>query len=363
MKQKKELTFEAIAIKGNIGYASDHDSNSLFRVDMEIGECTFIRIFDDELVDEKRLHSAAVWIDDKIYFIPLAGDRISIFEIVNNSIQSIPIPVLNHKKYSFYRKRFKFVRAVRHRNYLWLVPSTYPGVLRLDLQTNEVKVFDNWVSDERYVFLLGLCVENERFLIPNGNSNAVLVFDMDKEFGHIEHIGTNNQGAIDMCKMNDTYWLAPAYEGPIVSWNPLLKQVKEYSVYPPEFNVSRVVFANNYCYKDEIIFLPANSNHALAFMNGKLEIEKNQEWKQASTNRLEYLFETDTYRYYRELDMGNVSRFYKISKADNLLSTYSFFCFENGKRERKWVESMRTKCEMVIENDVITLDSFIQGIL
>ena len=86
MNKKIELTFEAIAIKDNVGYASDYDSNSLFKVDMKTEECTFIGLFDDEPFDVKRLHSAAVWIDDKIYFIPLAGERISVFTISDNSM-------------------------------------------------------------------------------------------------------------------------------------------------------------------------------------------------------------------------------------------------------------------------------------
>ena len=363
MSQKKELTFEAIAIKGNIGYASDHDSNSLFRVDMETGECTFVSLFDDESVDRRRLHSSAMWIEDKVYFIPLAGDRISIFNTEDNSMQSIQIPLPNKEKYSFYRSNHKFVRIVRNKNYLWLVPATYPGVIRLDLQTNELKVFEAWVSDERYMFTLGLCEENERFFIPSGNSNVMLIFDMDKEFGCIEHIGTNSRGAVDMCKLGDTYWLAPSYEGPIVSWNPSLKQVNEYSVYPSDFKAGRVVFASNYRYNDGIIFLPADSNCALTFINGKLEIEKSQQWKQSSASRLAYLFETDAYRYYRELDKEKVSRFYKISKADNTLSGYSFFYFENGERTKKWVEAMVAKQEVVKENDSMSLDSFIQEIL
>lgn len=363
MSQKKELTFEAIAVKKDIGYASAHDSNSLFRVDMKTGECTFIRVFDDESIDGKRLHSAAVWIGDNIYFIPLTGDRISIFDTENKSIQSIPIPLPTSEKGAFYKKNHKFVRAVKNRNCLWLVPSTYPGVLRLDLQTNDVKVFDDWISDERYMFMLGLCVEKERFLIPSGNSNAMLIFDMEKEVGYIEHIGINSQGTIDMCKVDDTYWLAPSYKGPIVSWNPLRKQVKEYSVYPPDFKAGRVVFANNYCYKDEIIFMPANSNCALTFVNGNLEIEKSQQWKQADANRLAYLFETDSHRYYRELDMEKVNRFYKVSKVDNQLSTYSFFYYENGERAKKWVELAVAKREVVKENYTMNLDSFIREIL
>jgi hypothetical protein len=32
---KKKLTFEAIAIKDDVGYASDYNRNSLFKVDMK----------------------------------------------------------------------------------------------------------------------------------------------------------------------------------------------------------------------------------------------------------------------------------------------------------------------------------------
>ena len=363
MNNKIELTFEAIAIKDNVGYASDYDSNSLFRVDMETGECTFIRLFDDEPFDVKRLHSAAVWIDNKIYFIPLAGEKISVFNITDNSMQSIQIPLPDRKKYSYYKERFKFVRAVKNRNYLWVVPATYPGVLRLDLQTNKVKVFDKWVPDKKYMFLLGLCIKDDRFFIPDGRSNMMLIFDMEKEVGQVEHIGSNNRGIIDMCEVNGTYWLAPSYEGPIISWNPELGDITEYSAYPSDFKGGRIVFANNYCYKDEIIFLPANANYGVVLTNGELEIEESQQWKETFENRLEYLFETDLHRYYRELNKEKISRFYKINKMDNSLSIYSFFYFENGKRIKSWVESMNVNCKVIRENSNICLTDFIQEIL
>ena len=362
MNKKIELTFEAIAIKDNVGYASDYDSNSLFKVDMKTEECTFIGLFDDEPFDVKRLHSAAVWIDDKIYFIPLAGERISVFTISDNSMYSIQIPIPDRKKYTHYKKIFKFVRAVRNRNFLWLVPATYPGVLRLDLQTNEVKVFDNWVPNEEYMFLLGLCTKDNRFFIPDGRSNKVLIFDMDKEVGQVEYIGNDNRGIMDMCEVNGTYWLAPSYEGSIISWNPKLGDIVEYSDYPSAFKGGRIVFANNYFYKDKIIFLPANANYGVVLSNGKLEIEENQQWKETFDNRLEYLFETDLYRYYRELNKKKICRFYKINKSDNSLLGYSFFYYENGKRIKSWVESMSVNCKVVRENSDICLIDFLQEI-
>ena len=74
MSDIKQVTFEAIAIKGDVAYASDFYRNGLFKVNMNSGECEFVKLFDGELVNKKRLHCAAIWEGSKIYFLPASAD-------------------------------------------------------------------------------------------------------------------------------------------------------------------------------------------------------------------------------------------------------------------------------------------------
>lgn len=362
MNNRMELIFEAIAMKGNIGYASDYNRNSLFEVNMETGECLFLRMFDEESVYKKRLHCSAVWIENRVFFIPGSGDRISIFYPEDSSLKSLKFPLPQNEQYSFYKKNYKFISAIQYGNYLWLIPSTYPGVLRLDIQTDEIKIFDGWISNTEYMFRNGICIEKNKFLIPSGNNNVVLVFDMEKESGRIMRIGTHNNGVMSMCKDKGNYWLAPRRPGPIISWNPLSGNVMEYMNYPDGFEAGEIVFAKVYVYDESVIFLPAKANCGLVFANGKLAMEKNIQWKTGAASIFEYLFETEKEYYCREALSDNSNRYIRISKADNSLSTYVFFYEDNGVRDKKMMETAIANREIVKESTGIKIWEFIRGI-
>ncbi len=360
---KKKLTFEAIAIKDDVGYASDYNRNSLFKVDMKTGECTFIRLFDDEPVNLRRLHCTAVWIDKKIYFIPGSGNKIAVFYPEDNSIESIQIPLPKSKQFSFYKSQFKFIRAVKYKENLWLIPCSYPGILKLNMQTKKIQVLDKWLENDTYFFRAGLYVNDNKIVIANGKSNAVLNFDMEKESGNIIHIGSENNGVMSICKEGDVYWFAPRLPGSIVAWNPLTDTVTEFDEYPQEFESGKIVFSYVYSLKNKIFFLPAKANKTIVFNNGNLEIEKNILWKENNQSTLEYLFETEEERYFRETGIDENDRYIKIGKRDNVLSEYDFYFLDDGKRDSLMIESMASNNEIVIENKYIGLNEFIRGLM
>lgn len=363
MADMKKLTFEAIAIEGDVGYASDYNKNSLFKVDMITGECSFICFFEDEPVNFKRLHCSAIRIENRIYFIPGSGNRIDVFYPDDNFIESIKIPLPKSRQYSFYIAPYKFIRAVKRGNNLWLVPSTYPGVIKLDLQTNKIKVFNEWIENDEYMFRIGVCVEGKNFIAANGKSNAVLIFDMEKESGKIVHIGSKNSGTMSMCKVGDDYWLAPRLPGAIVSWNPLSETVTEYDDFPMRFTSGNIVFSKLYTFEDKIIFPPAQANLALVYNNGKIEVDESIVWKKHNSSTLEYLFETEKDRYFREIANGESDRCIKISKSDNSLSEYAFCFLDDGKREKTMLEILSSKHVILRENRNIGLNDFIKGLL
>lgn len=363
MVNEKKLVFEAISINGNVGYVSDYNQNSLFKVDINTGECQFLRFFEDEPMKIKRLHCSALQIDNKIYFIPGSGNKISVFYPENNIIDSIEIPVPKTGQYSFYKVQYKFVSAVKYRNSLWLVPATYPGVIKLNLCTNEIEVFNNWIENDEYMFRMGLCVEEDRFLIANGKSNAVLVFDMKNELGKIVYIGDKNFGNMGMVKIENEYWFAPRLPGAIISWNPKSRVVKEYDTYPKEFVGGNIVFSRIYAYGDKIVFPPAQANVGLIYTNGKIEIDKDVVWKINSQSNVEYLFESEEYMFFREITKGQSDRCMKISKSDNSLSEYSFFFLDDKIREKNMLKLSLLKKEMILENENIKLNDYINEII
>lgn len=276
---------------------------------MSTGECEFIRLFDGEPFKGKRLHCTAIWIDSKIYFIPGSANKIAVFCPENNSMEFIEISLPKPKQYKFYRSQFKFIKAIRNEDALWLVPCSYPGIIKLNIQSHTIQVFDEWLEDDDYFFRIGMDVTDGKIILANGKSNAVLIFDMEKETGKIEHIGVRNNGIMSICKVGENYWLAPRLQGAIIEWNPTKNIVTEYDEFPSEFEAGSIVFSNVYSISDKIFFIPSRSNNVLIYDNHTLRVINFNGVKE---------YEQSTVEYFLKQKMRNI-----LEKPDSKITTDS----------------------------------------
>lgn len=364
MSDGTELIFEAIAIESDRGYASDYEYNGLYKVNMKSGICEYLGIFPDESANQKRIHCCAKWIGNKIYFIPAAGDKISIFHIDEESIESLGIPSPQTAKHTFYQKKYKFIEAVAFHSYLWLIPSTYPGVLRIDIRTNEIKVFEEWIPDTGYMFRKGLCIKEKQFLIPSGSNNAVLIFDMEKEIGNIVHVGMNNNGAMSMCSCDGRYWLAPRLDGAIISWEPNTGSVNEYMEYPSELQYEKIFFSKIYTYGGQIILVPASANAGLIISENVVRIDKSICWKEEMESNVEFLFETEEYLYFRERYRDrNQSRFFRVSKLTNIQTDYCFILPDSARQKQETIKLAIRQGKKIKESIRIGLQDLINSLM
>ena len=110
MKKKSAVEFEAIAFTENgTGYASAFAFNGLYEIDLENQRCKYMMLFPNENVNGVRLYCSALHFDSKIYFIPMSGKYISIYNVNRKTIEQLSIP-LPFSEYSFYKEAFKFAR-------------------------------------------------------------------------------------------------------------------------------------------------------------------------------------------------------------------------------------------------------------
>lgn len=363
MTRKEKMAFETIAIQNNIGYASDYNRNGLFKVELDTGKCEYIKMFDGEPVNRYRMHCSAVWRKDKIYYIPGSGNGIDIYSVQNNTIEMIAVPFPEYKKYSFYNPQYKFIGAVTQEDVLWLIPSTYPGIIRFDTKSKDMKIIDDWLEDDEYMFRGGYTVENNQIIMANGKSNAVLIFDMEKEKGNIIHIGTMNNGVMSICNTKEGIWFAPRLQGAIVLWKKETNEIIEFNEFPQGFISKEVVFSKVYGYKDGVEFVPAKANCALRYSNGKFIIVEFDKWKKHCNSVVECLFETEAYMYFREISDNKTCRYVRLDKVTNLISDWEFVWYDDDKREKDIIRICSENKKEIRENNNMGLREFIKGIL
>lgn len=131
---------EAIARKEKNGYASDAESNGLFAVNLETEEATFLQLFPGELAGKRRLHCCAKWVDEKVFFVPASGSHIFVWEIDASKMVSLPVPDPDVALGSGYNHKMKFRAAVERDGALWCIPDTYPGAIKVDIQSFRTEI-------------------------------------------------------------------------------------------------------------------------------------------------------------------------------------------------------------------------------
>ncbi len=357
-----KLIFETIAIKDNTGYASNYNENGLFKVDMNTGECTFLCTFPDEKIFDKRMFSKAVWLGNLIYFIPAAANALHIFNVENNTIKRVEIPRVDKNIYQFYYGSCKFIDAVVYESVLWMIPSSYPGMLRMNLLDDMVSIVDDWIPDQGYFFKAKACVNGSKIVIPDGKSNLLLMFDMGNNTAKFERLGDGNHGVMQFCKVDDEFYFAPRIMGSIVRWNVNTGKVIEYNDYPDAFSGTQPVFSNCYSFDRRIYFSPSTANGGIVLENGKLRYDTENIWK-TGKNKVEYLFQYDNALYYREFIGESDNRTYKVNMSDGKCESVAFTVMNTSYYKKEIINKAVSAGECIRETSELKLEDLLNSIL
>lgn len=358
-----ELVFNVIAIKGDIGYASDFERNGLFEVDMKTGKSRYIGLFPKEEIMISRLHSHCEWVDNKVYFIPSAGKNISIFDTASKEIETIEVPAVSTKQNWGYKPKLKFSKAIHYNDFLWLVPATYPGIIKLDLHTHKIVTISNWLPNDGYMFRRAVHIKENIIYAASGNNNNVLIFDLSSETGSIRKIGHMNNGIMDMCENGEYLIMAPRSEGAVVKWNIVTNEIKEYCDYPTEFNSGKIVFQCIYRCNRDFILVPAYASHGIRLSDEKLKIDEEIQWKMSPATKLELMFETVNEIYLREEQLNMSNRFYCVNKNDGTLLEFSFTITNSEERQKVIVQSAKENNEAIKETSSLGLQDWLKAMI
>lgn len=358
-----ELVFNVIAIKGDVGYASDFERNGLFKIDIKTGKSKYIGLFPEEEIMTSRLHSCCEWVDNKVFFIPAAGKNISIFDVESKEIETIEIPTVSKTQNFGYKPKLKFSKVIQHSGYLWLIPATYPGIIKLDLNTHRIVTISNWLPNDGFMFRRAVYIKGNVVYVASGNNNNVLIFDLSSGTGSIRKIGRLNNGIMDMCENGEELVMAPRKEGAVVEWNIATDEVKEYNDYPVGFNSGEIVFQCIYKSGCDFILVPAHASHGIRLSDEKLKIDNDIQWKTGTTTKVEFMFENEKTIYLREILMDMSNRFYFVNKSDGRLKEFDFTITNPEERQKVIVNAAKEKQEVLKETSSFGLQEWLKTII
>lgn len=358
---RKAIDFEAIAfINETIAYASDYICNGLYRLDTKTDEATFVALFPNEKINAWGLHSFALRVDNKIYFIPANGNNISVFNIDNESIESIRLPLIEQTN-KLYQRRYKFIYALVFDSYIWMIPSLYSGFIRLSLLNNEITVINDWIPDNGFFFRKTYVTLGEKLYIASRDNSNILIFDLSDEKGKIMTLG-EGEGYISSMYENGDIFLLNTNGNAVKRWNVDNNTITEYVIKVDGFSGNDLFFSKIYKFGDKFYLVPNRANMMLEMdMNGN--ITKSEYTLFDNTDRTLFMFETQEYMYFRVKRSDRFER-YKVSKKTNEFIKMEFVSDTSSSDRSKQI------CEYAVNNKIVfsekntfSLEDLIKGII
>lgn len=270
----KKLKFEAITkINDFEAIGITYMGGILCRINLLTGGCEYLDIVTLDVIYGKRYYSSAIYYKDKVYFIPSASSEILVYDPTDNKMERIQLKIIEGNPGSYSRNN-NFSDAVVYDKYIFLIPCTYPGVVRLDTSDNSLSYFDEWYTGESFMFRKSPVIEGDSFFIPSMINDVVLEFNMAECSGSIRHIGDLNNGCWGICKHNEWFWMAPVKNGPIIKWND--QEIRQLDEYPKDFFGGDFCFTRVFCKDNSIFLLPAKANMGIKV---ECDTEKLIPWK------------------------------------------------------------------------------------
>lgn len=300
-----------------------YGKNGLFRMDKQTGESVFVSQFPGVCDNGEHLFSNTIEkIANTLYFTPRRADHIITYNMVNQSLASIPLePPLEIRgiKYT-YLKEFKFRESFVYGERIFFIGSSYPAIICLDTVTGKIEYFTDWVSEfvkqlkshSTFCLLIGACQNGSVIVAVSKDTNSVLSFDMNTCKTEIYKIGDKATGWTSICFDGVDYWLAPKNDTPIVRWNLAENKITEYGAFPANFIALEYYFVK-ILYVDNYIWLfPMKGNMILKINrdNGSMKVVR-------EINSDSWCFPGYSYIYY--LFGGKI---YTIPQCGNVIEEY-----------------------------------------
>jgi hypothetical protein len=241
--------------------------NALCKMDINTGKVQVLDKIPNETLLEERLYQDVLKVNEKLYFTPHRAKELLEYNLCTGQFNKFPL-----RKTTEYNIT-QFTRMVRYKDYLFLLPTHYPAIVRYDLRNGSFKYYFDIIrklkkfnkGERRNIpeFMNAVCVEGDLLIMASARSNIIVELNMNTNRTQIYKVGSEENNYYRMEYDGDDYWLIPNESKSIVRWNRKTGKTVEYNDFPENFQGDKNAFLNIiYCGKYMLAF-PKNSNMIL----------------------------------------------------------------------------------------------------
>lgn len=367
-----QIHFMAAVEAGDYLYFSAWLINGLFRMDSHTKEITYIGRIKQE-TREKCLHRFAFLYENRIYFIPAWGRFIAKLNLSDLSIETISIPEDGH-----FCQTEKFANIIFIQDELWMIPSGYDALLKLNFKTEKLEKYGNWPEQIKWknkdslLFCQGIHVLNCICMCPNESSYFV-TFDLETKEMKKWDWSYPKYAFCSMIYHKDNIWFLPRKDYPYIVKYSL--ETQEKYLIPINEIVERHVDALFYSATiiDDIIILPPyQSKHWLIVDTVANSINKMEFKKRQDNKSFEYpLYQAVSYfrdGFIATSDCDEVGQF--VSKENYQITEFAFVMSDENKssylaeviEEGGFRKGLSKEKMLLLQEDNINIELYINAI-
>lgn len=356
------MEFEAIAeINDRIAVGVLFNSNGLFEINLLTGKCTYIMMVQGELIDQRRLYTSACLVEDKVYFIPYAAKEIAVYDLNKKEIKKVKYNKLDSQPGN-YKRKCNFSCHVRYGQYIYMIPCTYPAIVRINTEDDSIEYFDSWNNNIEYMFRKGVMVEEDDFYIPSVINNVVLRFNMKECKAYIYNVGEENKGHWSIIKHKEWFYLTPMLSESVTKWNYINGEINKLNDLPQDFKGGDFCFSQIYYCNNKMYLIPARANMGIEI---KCENEEVKRWN------MEELSDTEEVRCMCNMGKriflsikknGNIHHVFINTENNEVTNVDLYFDESKKKYEKDYFKLINKKHNIIKESEMYDIENYIESV-
>lgn len=271
---------EAAVLIDHYIWGAASEFNALMKIDVETNRMELVEHFPEEDIFSTRLFGDAVHMDGKLIFVPMSASNIAIYEIADRRFTLIPIDerIVNDSK--FYKRKYKFCKAVVQDRNIYIISCSFPAIIRLNMDDYQLTYITEWVgvlnrhiSDWSEVYFRSVCVSKEKEIwMPSCSCNMVVKFSLiDASFQYYE-VGGQEGHYSDIEYDGKLFWLSSKNGHELIAWDPETGSITHTVECMKEITSSRMFIENTALY-----VIPWNDSNLwkINTITGRLEAKIN----------------------------------------------------------------------------------------
>lgn len=225
MRQEKypdRIACEDFVIYENKMYFSSLNCNAFYRCNLDGSSVEYIMSFPNEKIDIRHLHGAMYTKKGKIYFAPMNGKCVAIYDVIKDEITSIDVTDKVRTDNS------KYFSICSYKNKLYMIPSRTYWIIEVDTNSDEISFHNEWMrnidffeNQEIPAIKNGAFLRKEKLYLPFSRKSILVEIELENFTSTPIQIGTDNNGFTDAFfdENEDVVWLLKYGESSIVRYS------------------------------------------------------------------------------------------------------------------------------------------------